>query len=214
MFILKKVKQDDFFKDGIPLDKVGFAPTQADFDRDGRGGVYGISVMCTRLIAKRFTKQEILDNSKGKFYDLRNGKELIKTLCMTPWSRITGFNECHTACSYCKKTFEDLWYYASDDLEDTIKSRFRSEFNISQWVARYWQIAAGKFKVRNPGFSKFIDVIDKDDAEKVAKSIIKRNCKVLCINDNIKNEFDFDSIINTINNAFEILYPQKSSFER
>ncbi|MCC8195500.1 MAG: Stealth CR1 domain-containing protein [Ruminococcus sp.] len=215
MFLLKKAKPEDFFKNGLPLDTVGFAPTQADYKQDGgKGQVYGIAVMCTRLIAKRYTKQEILNNSKGKFYSPRNGKDLIKTICMMPWHNITGFNETHTATSFLKSTFEEMWNLAEDDMVDTLNSRFRHEFNVAQWAVRFWQIATGKFEIRNPGFSKFYDVVYLGDEKPVVDCITKGKTKVICINDNVDNDDEFDEIVTHVNKAFERKFPQESQFEK
>lgn len=214
MFLINKVSPEDFFKNGLPLDTVAFAPIQADFDQNGSGGIYGIAVMSTRLIAKKFSKQDIIKNSKGKFYDIRNGKELIKTFCMMPWHRITGFNECHTVNSFLKDTFEELWSEASDELEDTINSRFRGEFNVSQWVVRYWQIASGKFEIRNPGFSRFFDVVKLGDEKKILACLKKKKCKVICINDDVDKDEDFDAIVSRINSALENEFSESSAFEK
>lgn len=215
MFLLKKAKPRDFFKNGLPLDTVGFAPTQADYKQDaGKGQVYGIAVMCTRLIAKRFTKQEILNNSKGKFYSLRNGKDLIKTVCMMPWHNITGFNETHTATSFLKSTFEEMWDLAEEDMIDTINSRFRNEFNLAAWVMRYWQIASGKFELRNPGFSRFYDIVRLGDEIPVVDCIARKKTKVMCINDNVESDEEFDVIAENVNKAFEKILPLVSQFEK
>jgi hypothetical protein len=212
MFILKTVSEEDFFENGLPLDNVGFAPIQASYTKDGKG-TYGISVMNTRVVAKRFTKKEIMKRSARKFLDLRNRKDLIKTICMLPFPDLTGFNETHTVNSFLKSTFEDVWENAYDDLIDTVQSKFRGEFNVSQWCMRYWQIATNKFAIRNPGFSLFFDIINCGDEKKVINAILKKSAKVICINDNIKDDKEFDLIKKKVNKAFEYLYPEKSEYE-
>lgn len=213
MFILNSVTEDDFFKNGLPLDNVGFAPIQSNYNSEGKG-TYGISVMNTRVIAKRFSKKEIFERSRKKFLNIRNGKDFVKTLLMMPFPELTGFNETHTANSYLKSTFDDIWNEAEADLMDTVQSRFRGEFNVSQWCIRYWQIATGNFEIRSAGFSRFFDIASIGDEIPVVAEIKKSKHQIICINDNVKNDEEFLSIVKNINDAFEVIYPNKSTFEK
>lgn len=215
MFLLRKTEPDDFFKEGLPCTTVALHPIRFDnYSEKGQDGigVCGIFFSCTKLIARRFTKEEILKNSKGKFFSLKNGKYLLRTITMLPWPYITGFLEMHTATSFCKRSFEELWNSAYDELARTTTCVFRSDWNLSQWVVEYWQIATGKYSLRRPSFSKFFGVVDRKDADSVAKCIERQKHKIICINDDIK--YDFDSISSRINMALEKRFSHKSRFEK
>lgn len=212
MFILKKIYPEDFFRDELPCDTVGLCPTQAIYSEDGKG-VYGIAVMNTRLVAKHFDKKSILKNSRRKLFDIRNGSEIIKTICMLPFDGITGFSDVHTAYSFLRSTYEEVWSKAEDDLRDTCTYRFRGEFNVAHWCMRYWQICTGKFAVRSRKFSRFYDLHKAGDESIVEKCIRKHKRKMICINDNVDCEEDFPKMCTRINSAFNDIFPEKSSFE-
>lgn len=212
MFILKETTEEDYFKNGKPMDTVAFAPTQAIYSSDGKG-VYGIAVVCTRLVAKHFDKATVLANSKGKFRDLKNGREIIKTICMKPFNAITGFNEMHTAYSLQRRTYEEVWEAEEDDLMDSCKMRFRGEYNLCHWAMRYWQICSGNFELRKRNFSKFFDIHRKGEEELTTRWIRYQKSKMICINDNVDNDEDFDEIVKNINDAFLRIFPEKSCFE-
>lgn len=213
MFIINKVSPSDYFFDGLPRDTVGLCPNQAIYSADGKG-VYGIAVMNTRLVAKHFNKAEVLHNSGAKLLDLRNGSDLIKTIFMIPFNGLTGFSDVHTAYSYKKSTFKEVWEKAENDLRETCKYRFRGEFNVAHWCMRYWQICSGKFNVRSRRFSEFFDIHEFKDANKAVICINKRKKKMICINDNIDNDEQFEEIKDSINDAFLNIFPQKCSFEK
>ena len=212
MFIIKETTEEDFFKNGRPMDTVAFAPTQAIYSADGKG-VYGIAVVCTRLVAKCFDKATVLSNSNGKFRNLNNGREIIKSICMKPFNAITGFNEMHTAYSLQKKTYEEVWAAAEDDLMASCKMRFRGEFNLCHWAMRYWQICSGNYEVRKRSFSKFFDIHKKGEETSIVRWIQSQKSKMVCINDNIDNDDEFDAIVGNVNAAFSRLFPEKSSYE-
>ncbi|SEQ87104.1 Stealth protein CR4, conserved region 4 [Lachnospiraceae bacterium NE2001] len=212
MFIIKNTEPEDFFIGNKPCDTVAFSPIQAVYSKDGKS-VYGISVMNTRLVAKRFTKAEVMRNCKKKFFNLKNGKEIIKTISMIPYKGITGFNEMHTAYSYNKKTFYDVWMLAEEELKETCGNKFRGEFSLAHWCMRYWQICEGNFEVRNRNFSRFFDMYYKGDQLDVINCIRKKKNKMICINDNVENDEDFPIICNEINKALDNCFPKKSMFE-
>ena len=79
---------------------------------------------------------------------------------------------------------------------------------------RYWQICSGKFNVRSRRFSEFFDIHEFKDANKAVICINKRKKKMICINDNIDNDEQFEEIKDSINDAFLNIFPQKCSFEK
>lgn len=212
MFLVNSAQPSDFFRNNLPLDTVGFQATEAKAQKDGNV-FYGIPVMALRLVAKHFDKTEVFKMNWKKFLDIRNGKNIVKTLMALPYHYFVGFNEPHTANSYLKSTYEDIWKADPTELSLTVKSRFRQEFGLSQWAIRYWQICSGKFEIRSRSFSTMVAVENIDDALYVSKLLEQTKSKVLCINDDVQDEY-FEEVASIINSSLDKKYSTKCSFEK
>ena len=212
MFLLRNTPKKDFFKNGMPCMTVAFSPAQADFSEDGKG-IYGIVTMNTRIVAKHFKKKDIIKNNWRKYFDVRNGREVIKTLCCMPFSALTSFNDMHTAYSFLKSTYSEVWNVEGKELERACKIRFRGEFSLCHYAMRYWQMAKGSFSVRRRNFSKMFDMHKLGEEDKVIKTILRGFPNMICINDNIDDDADFDRMVSKINNAFEQRFPNKCEYE-
>lgn len=86
-------------------------------------------------------------------------------------------------------------------------------YNLCHWAMRYWQICSGNFEVRKRSFSKFFDIHKKGEEASIVQWIQAQKSKMICINDNIDNDDEFDAIVGNVNAAFSHLFPEKSSFE-
>lgn len=212
MFLTAPVLPSDFFKNGLPRDIVGFAANPLKVDKSGKG-ICNIVHTNTILVSKYFDKNEVFRNNRWKFLSLRNGRDLIKTLTTLPYRAFVGFNEPHTANSYLKSTFEDMWTRAPEDMEQGISSRFRGDYCLSQWGVRYWQICMGQFELRKRHFSQLYNVVSKKGALRAAACIGSGSTKVICINDDVEDDDSFDEVAGIVRDAFSSLLPDKSSFE-
>ena len=213
MFILKKVTENDFFRNGLPCITIAFSPTMADFNEDGKG-VYGIDVMNTRIVGKHFKKKDIIKKNWRKYFDLRNGTEIIKTLLCLPFHDLVGFNEMHTAYSYLKETYREVWETEGYELEESCKVKFRGEFSINHHVMRYWQMAKGNIAVRRVDFSKMCDIYKSGDEKTAIRCIENGRPSMICINDNVSSDEEFENIVRKLNIAFEHRFPNKCEFEK
>lgn len=212
MFLLKPTVPTDFFKDGLPCDNPGFCAIQATMEKDGIGG-YGYAVMSTRLIAQFFSKKDVEKNLGKKLYNPSNRKDIIKTLLVSPYHNLTGINETHLPYSYLKSTFETVWNNAPDELNKTVHERFRSEFSVVHWIMRYWQICSGNVAVRDRNDGKFFGIGMYEDVEEVVKAINRQKYKMICINDNLEDDREFEKTARVVNKALQTILPDKSSFE-
>ncbi len=213
MFIIDETKKTDFFKDGLPCVTIALSPILAHYSSDGKG-TYGNDVMNFRIVAKHFTKRDVLKKNWKKFFDFRNGREIIKTILCLPYTALCGFNDMHIAYSYLKSTYEKVWRIEPNDLEKSSKERFRNDFSMYHNVFRYWQIAEGNVSVRSRSFSKMFDINNRGEEDGAVHCIESSSPKMICINDNVDDDEDFYYIVNRINNAFEKVFPEKCEFER
>ncbi len=213
MFLMNEVKPEDFFKNGLPLDTVGFAANPIKVDINGKG-ICNIVHSNTMLVSKHFDSNEVYKANKRKLFDLKNGRDIFKTLTALPYVSFVGFNEPHTANSYIKATFEDMWNRASADLERGISARFREDYALSQWGVRYWQICMGNFEVRKKNFFKLFCVTSETDAILASTYIKRGKSKIVCVNDDIEDDKNVDEIIAVINKTLQEIHPDKSRFEK
>lgn len=211
MFILNDTKETDFFKDGLPCVTAALSPILPHYSEDGKG-TYGNDVMNFRIVAKHFNKKDVIKKNWKKYFDLRNGREIIKTILCIPYTALPGFNDMHIAYSYLKSTYDKVWEIEGHELSLSCKERFRGDFSLYHNVMRYWQMADGKFSIRRRSFSKMFDIQKKGEEEAVIRCINNGKPVLICINDNVCDE-DFDYIVDRVNNAFEKKFFEKCEFE-
>lgn len=207
MFILKPMKQDDFFKKGLPCDMA----IQNASICEGNGDTFPhILLNNTDLINKYFNKREVMTKHPTKWFSIKYGKEMLRNFMLLPWSHITGMWDMHLPHSYFKETFEKLWNLEPDLLDNTCSNKFRSIKDINHFVLANWQIFENKFMPRSCSIGKRIEI--KDNYEEIYKIIIKQKYKMICLNDSEPN-IDFERSKKNIQNAFDKILPNKSSFE-
>ena len=206
MFLLKKVSKKDFFKKGLPCNTMSLAPVIPFYgDR-----FYKMIANDVEMINKHFNYKEYKRKHLFKLLSLKQGKYLLKTIPFLIYNKFPGFANYHVCDSFLKSTFKELWALEKDELTKTIYSKFRDNKNdLNQWVFNYWQYASGKFYQRSYKFGITKDINDLS----VIKIIKKRQYKFICLADKEYQE-DFDDVKKRIINAFETIYPDKSSFEK
>jgi len=214
MFILDKTRETDFFRNNLPRITAAMSPLFPRYSSDGKITTYGIDTHKLSIVARHFRKKEILKKNWMKFFYPGNGREILKTICCLPFRGIPGFNEMHIAYSYLKSIFEKVWEAEPKALEDTLKIRFRGEFCHNHHAMRYWQMASGTFSVRNRSFSKMYDILYRGCEDNAILSIERGHTKMICINDSLAVDEDFELIKNRINAAFEKKFPDKCEFEK
>jgi len=205
MFITDYVKKTDFFKDGKPVDIAAFNPITYD-DKTYISNIYNDIF----IINKYFSKNDILKKYTNKFLNIKYGKLNLRTLLCMPWSKILGFYEPHHSNALLKSTFETVWKKEYSILNESSMHKFRTQNDVNQYIFKYWQFCTGNFI---PGKNiKKVYKIDRD-FEIICDSLKKKKHKLLCINDGETKE-NFETQKKKLNECFEIILPEKSSFEK
>ncbi len=208
MFILKDVKEEDFFKDNLPCDSAVMSPI---FALD-RSGFSKIIVNNMGIINEKFNKKEVIKNNYSKWFNLKYGKDFIKNVFLNSWDRFTGFNDMHIPISYNKSSFDTVWAEEREQINNTCSYKFRNvNENISHWLIRYWQLCTGNFYPRSIKFGKYLEYSKNN--QYIYDWIKKQGSKVICIND-VEAEYDFETEKANLINSFESILPDRSSFEK
>ena len=205
IFILKDLAEEDFFKNGLPCDMAvanAITPRLGEFSP--------ILLQTTSYINKHFNKKHDIKKNFSKWFSLKYGKLLIRTICLTPWTFYTGFYNHHLAVPYLKDTLETVWNEEPEILDQTCSHRFRNDTDVSQYIFRYWRLAEGNF-VPHEELGRYINM--GNDNSRIFDAVRNRKYKLLCINDK-ENNADFETEKQKLIDAFESVFPEKSSFEK
>ena len=209
MFITNKVKPTDFFYKGKPRDA---ALLNANISY--RKNRVHIEAANMDVINDYFDKNTVLKNNFFKWFNLKYGKQLIRTFCLLPWNAFPGILNAHLPNSFKKSTFEEVWEKEYETLDRTCMNKFRYELDVNQWLFEDWQICSGNFVPRSTKFGRSFTLCDDDKYnEKVYKYLKHQKYKVMCINDMILDNERYEKEKASLNKTFDGILPDKSSFE-
>ena len=211
-FLISNANKEYFFKNGKPTDN-------SSLNVHCMKKSMIIQNICNNdvaIINEHFNMKESIKKNKTKWFNLKNGKELLRTLALIKCPRFPGFYQPHLPNSYLKSTFKEVWKKEYEVLNQTCLNKFRSSTDVNQWVFREWQLASGNFEIRNSKYGETF-YIDRDGLE-IKKDIIKciknQKRKLISINDGDMSEKDFKQTTTDIISAFEYILPEKCSFEK
>lgn len=207
MFILKQLESTYFFKNNLPTDMWNEDILILDKTTDL---IFAhILVNVGKFVNSNFSKRNVIKNNFGKYCNFKYGKNLLKNLLLYSWRNFSPCYYTHTCNSFLKSTFEEVWKKENELLDKVCLNKFRDDNDVNQYVMKAWQIYSGNFTPKS--YKHFGDCITLSDD--VNLDIIKnQETDILCINDGVVK--DFDKIKEKIINAFEIILPEKSTFEK
>lgn len=203
LFLINKVPPSLFFKNGLPCD-------MAAFNMICQGPLATILMKEIDLINRHFSKRKMLVESPCKWFNLKCGKYLLRTLYLSAWPAYSGFVDLHLPNAYLKKTFDTVWQLEGKELDKTCRCKFRDDGQINQYIFRYWQLASNHF-LPAALHSKFQYLELKQGVNAVKRTIEEQKKPILILND--EDVADFERFKEEIKKSFEIILPEKSSFE-
>lgn len=136
------------------------------------------------------------------------GELLIRTICLYPFSKHTGFYDPHLGLSFTKEMFDEVWEKVSEELTATCRNKFRTPRDNNIWLIRYWNLAKGNFIPRGM-IGQYFEIGD----EKLIPYIWQQKGKMICCND-VRDNLDFDEERRRLAEAFTSILPEKSEFEK
>ena len=210
MFILKEVKQNDFFKG----DKICDVFAEIPFYSGCPGDKYPHSLLNNiQYIRQFYSKKEVYKKNLFKCFNLKYGIKLnIKTLfarLISPY--FVGIYSQHICQSYTKKHYELFWKYCGEDLKKISNNKFRENTDLTTFLIRYIELLEGDFIPRKLNFGKRYEI---DQSINEIENVIKnQKYNVICVNDSNPN-LNFEELKERIKSSFENILPEKSSFEK
>ena len=206
-FLLRPVKKERFFRNGLPCD-------MAILDTLPMGGSSrGHMIMNdVTLVNKHFDKNKVLKTHTLKWLNPKYGGQLMRTLALMSFSVFPGFRNHHMPQAFLKSTFREVWEAEEPLLREVSSHRFRDITDVNQYVFRYWQLVSGNFHPVNIVNDSARHAISDDQIDKLTETIRNQKRDILVTYDTDKIT-DFVALEKKINSAFDSILPEKSSFE-
>lgn len=208
MFILKPMKKEDFFLNGLPRDVGVLAP----YISDVRHSIASVISNNMEIINTTFSRKRTINEKPLNWfnpqYRLLN-RYTLASLVFGKW--FTGFWGSHFPNTYLKSSFTEVWTKEFDALHLTCTHRFRDPRDVNHWLIRYWQLASNRFIPRGLHGRKYVPL--KNDMRPAVDAIVSGKNLMVCLNDR-EGIDNFDAAKNALIGAFEKILPNKSMFEK
>ena len=213
MFIIKPMKENDFFKNGLPCDTAIIKPLNMECDSAcaASGKVVRAEFNDMFVINHHFKKFSVLKKNFFKFFSPKYGIYLLSTFLTLPYPDISGFYIHHLPTSFLKSTFEKVWEENTEVLDSTCCNKFRSSSDVNQWLFEWYQFCHGNFSPAPVSRGECIHT--KDNMDKICDIIKNQKYKLFCCNDS-SDDADFAKDMLALQIAFNDILPEKSSFEK
>lgn len=208
MFLIDKVSEDYFFKNGLPCD--AFQMNPIFFGKDSIGWINGSN---TAVINMHFDMRTVVKKNLGKVFNYRNGlKRNIKNALLFFLVRwFPGLDYWHITNAYIKWVFDEVWEAEPEILDETCVCRFREMTNVSPFLMKDWQLVTGRFSPMNIKTGHCFHMTD-ENTSMASEAIKNKQFKLICINDSERLE-DWGKCKKVITESFEKLYPDRSNYE-
>lgn len=207
MFILKKMDESDFFQNDKPCDSAILNVHCCELEDGG--------TLCNFLnigiINKYFSMKDVLKKNWMKWFNLKYGVNVLRTIYLLPCPRFPGLLMEHLPQSFNKSTFEKVWEKENVVIDNTCSHKFRCLDDTNQWLFKEWQLVTGEFVPRKCKLGVSIGGIR--DIDYGCKVIEKQKYKFLVYNDEDISYEEFELAKKKINTSFQKILPMKSSFE-
>ena len=205
-FLLRPVKPERFFRNGLPCD-------MAILDTLPMGGPRGHMLMNDmNAVIHHFHKNAVLKKNPRKWFNPKDGSQLFRSMALMPFSEFPGFRNHHMPQAFLKSTFREVWEAEEPLLREVSSHRFRDITDVNQYMFRYWQFMSGKFHPINLAKGSCRFNLSDRDVDKLAEAIRTQKREILVMADS-ENFSDFNALVRKINAAFDAILPEKSSFE-
>lgn len=208
-FIINDVKENDFYKNDLPVEYYSECLNISLVPNDTYSHNL-LNNMC--IINKYFSKRKMYKENFFKYVNYKYGiKGNISTLLLLPFKNFSMIENQHLAVPIKKSTISKLWELEHNTFNTSSLNRFRNLTDVTQFLARYYQLCTGKFYPRNYKFGKSFAL--NNNIEEVIRDIETNKYKTICLNDTI-DVTEFEKVKESVIEMFEKLYPDKSEFEK
>ena len=204
-YIINSISPERFFRDGLPCDIAAFQynPGWSQWYKRIKNNL--------RIINRHFDKKEVMALHRDKWFDSSYGMRARWNYILRPYSKFITLRTPHNAQPYLRRTFEEVWNVAGEELTATSVNRFRAVTDYTPELFRTWQICKGDFVPYNTySDTKMFPLLIK--SQQAIKAIYEQSYSLVCLNDNVHIPH-YNQVMENLRAAFEHILPEKSSFE-
>lgn len=211
MYLLRPMEKSRFFSGGLPCTYGAEVP----FSVTGQAGIWQhLIVNDLRTINSHFCKREQVRQNARKYrspvYGLKANIRTRAAELLFP-DHFLGFQNLHAPAAFRKSTFAELWEREPQLLHETSQHPFRTADDVNQWLALWWQVAAGSFQ---PSLvDNLVDDVTDRSIQRLCRVITRQEHDMICLNDP-SDDISFESLSQGINTAFQSILPDKCTFEK
>lgn len=203
IFILRSLDRNYFFKNGMPCDTAALSVIGShELTQD-------IPYLnAVHIINQHFSKKEMMDANKAKWFNLKYRKQLARTLLLMPWKDITGFYKAHGPNAYLKESIEKVWEKERAILQETCRHKFRESSDVTQMLFKMWQLCEGTFE---PRYDRCLSLDINCNTNYLSEIFLGKKYPLICLNDSHMD--DFEETKQKVNALLDKILPEKSSYE-
>lgn len=204
-YIINTVREERFFKNGLPCDIATFLynPSWSQWYRTLENSI--------SIINRHFDKKDVMERFHDKWFDKSYGSKACWNYILKPYGKFIPLRTPHNAQPYLKSTFNEVWAVAEKELTQASGNRFRALNDYTPELFRTWQICRGNFEPYNTyRDTKMFPLVIR--ARQAVRAIYEQSYSLICLNDNVHIRH-YDQVMKNICSAFEHILPEKSSFE-
>ena len=205
-YIINTVEKERFFQNGLPCDIAVFQPNLpwSQWYKRIQNNI--------NLINQHFDKKEVTARFHDKWYNKIYGKKARWNYLLKWYSKFVTLRVPHNAQPYLKSTFEEVWKVCEKELTTASANRFRALSDYTPELFRTWQMCTGNFTPYNTyADTKMFPLVIKP--KQAVEAVRNQSYKLVCLNDNVHIR-NYQQVMRNIENAFESILPEKSSFEK
>ena len=208
MFIINEMKKNDFYEENTPRLRACFDAIAIPNE------TYEHIVLNDVQLINRHCKdcKDIVKGNYFKWVNIYNDKFTnLRNFLFSHYWRVPGFEIPHVARPILKSVIEELWTLEEEKLNETCISKFRDKNQVSSNIYVWYNLIKGRFIPEKKSVGTYYD-LSNDNSKSIARDIISDKYKLICINDS-SDINDFEKVKKELIDAFEIKFPEKSSFE-
>ena len=210
MFLLRPMKESDFFRDGLPCTYGAETPLLFS----GSPGIWQhLITNDMRTINNHFEKKEqVLKYSRKYTSRTYRWQDNVRTKALQKMfpEAFLGFKNLHAPAAFCKQTFQEIWSKEPVLLHETCLHRFRTNEDVNQWLAIWWQVASGAFSPYV--VDNVVEDVNAASINRLCRIITSQRHDMICVNDPTEG-VHFEVLSEKLIQAFHTILPQKSGFE-
>jgi len=211
IFLMSPIEEEYYFRNGKVCDEAVESPIMpVDV---GQITEYSCAVKINNLlfINRHFNKREVQKKNPEKWFYEGYGELLQRTKGLRYWNNFVGFHDRHMPVALKKSTLARLWEIEPETLDRASRNRFRDISDISQCLARYWQLCEGDFYPRRTVGTPYL--VTAHNYQDIAEDIKHGGHQMVCLTEDCRFE-DFGKIKTKINEALLSILSDKCSFEK